>query len=84
MGGVCCSGEEKKNKDMNLSIKGQDYLKQLPLFAVIKTQAAIRGFIARRRVKRIYGYQMSPGLLNRGTVHVEMDPDKLDEQRYRV
>ena len=36
MGGICCSGEEKKNKDMNLSVKGQDYLKKLPLFTVIK------------------------------------------------
>jgi len=39
----------------------------------------MRGFLARRRVRRIYGYEMSPGLLNRGTIHVEMDPEKLEE-----
>lgn len=27
---------------------------------------------------------MSHGLLMRGTVHIEMDPDKLEEQRARV
>ena len=79
MGGVCCSGDEKKNQDMNLSVKGQGYLKNIPLFTVIKAQAIIRGFLARRRVRRVYGYQMSPGLLNRGTVHIEMDPEKLEE-----
>ena len=79
MGGVCCGGEEKRNKDMNLSVKGQDYLNKLPIFTVVKAQAIIRGFLARRRVRRVYGYQMSPGLLNRGTVHIEMDPEKLEE-----
>jgi len=27
---------------------------------------------------------MTHGLMNRGTVHVEMDPEKLEEQRVRV
>ena len=54
--GICCSGEEKKNVDMNLSVKGQDYLKKLPIFTVIKAQAMIRGFLARNRVRKIYGY----------------------------
>ena len=35
-------------------------------------------------VKKIYGFEMSHGLLMRGTVHIEMDPDKLEEQRARV
>ena len=39
----------------------------------------IRGFLARRKVRRIYGYEMTHGLLNRGTVHIEMDPEKLEE-----
>lgn len=59
-------------------------LNQVPVFTVIKAQAIIRGFLARRKVKRIYGFQMSQGLMNRGTVHIEMDPEKLEEQRQRV
>ena len=35
-------------------------------------------------VKKIYGFEMSHGLLMRGTVHIEMDPEKLEEQRARV
>ena len=27
---------------------------------------------------------MTAGLMNRGTVHIEMDPEKLEEQRQRV
>jgi hypothetical protein len=44
----------------------------------------IRGFLTRRMVKKIYGFEMSHGLLMRGTVHIEMDPEKLEEQRARV
>ena len=44
----------------------------------------IRGFLTRRMIKKIYGFEMSHGLLMRGTVHIEMDPEKLEEQRARV
>jgi hypothetical protein len=27
---------------------------------------------------------MPAGLINRGTIHIEMDPEKLEEQRARV
>ena len=33
---------------------------------VIRIQALIRGSIARKRVKKIYGYQMTPGLVGTG------------------
>ena len=56
----------------------------IPIFTVIKFQAIIRGFLARRRVKKIYGYEMTHGLMNRGNNQVEMDPEKLEEQRARV
>jgi hypothetical protein len=39
----------------------------------------IRGFLTRRMMKKIYGFEMSQGLLMRGTVHIEMDPEKLEE-----
>ena len=42
-------------------------------------QSLIRGFLTRRMVKKIYGFEMSHGLLMRGTVHIEMDPEKLEE-----
>jgi len=35
-------------------------------------------------IKKIYGFEMTHGLLQRGTVHIEMDPEKLEEQRARV
>ena len=41
----------------------------------------MRGFLARRKIKHVYGFEMTPGLMNRGTVHIEMDPEKLEEQR---
>jgi hypothetical protein len=59
-------------------------LGQIPLSTVIHVQAMIRGFLTRRMVKKIYGFEMSHGLLMRGTVHIEMDPEKLEEQRARV
>ena len=54
------------------------------LATVIKAQALMRGFLARRRVKKVYGYEMSRGLMMRGTIHIEMDPQKLEAQRARV
>ena len=42
-------------------------------------QFSNRGFLTRRMVKKIYGFEMSHGLLMRGTVHIEMDPEKLEE-----
>ena len=38
-----------------------------------------RGHLTRKKVKKIYGYEMTPGLLNRTTILVEMDPEKLEE-----
>lgn len=57
---------------------------QIPIHLVVKMQSTMRGFLARKRVKKIYGFEMTPGLLNRGTVHIEMDPERLEEQRQRV
>ena len=65
--------------------KNQDIdLKGIPIFTVIKAQALMRGFLARRWVKKVYGYEMSRGLMMRGSVHIEMDPQKLEAQRARV
>lgn len=56
--------------------------KAIPPWAVIKMQAVIRGFLTRRRVKNVYGFAMTPGLLRRAVL--EMDPAKLEEQRLKV
>ena len=91
MGASCCGGEEKRDKDANLmrnrgGMKGSKGVKidekimsTIPLPTVVKMQAIMRGFLARKKIKRVYGYEMTPGLLNRGTVHIEMDPEKLEE-----
>ena len=56
----------------------------MPLHVIIRVQSLIRGYLTRRMVRKIYGFEMSHGLLMRGTVHIEMDPEKLEEQRARV
>jgi hypothetical protein len=58
MGGSCCGGDEKKDMDANLMGKGgsrnprtdKNYMKSIPIVNVIRIQALIRGFLARRRV----------------------------------
>ena len=90
MGASCCGGEEKRDKDANLSRKGgripskgmkidDRVMGQIPLHMVVKMQSMMRGYMARKKVKRVYGFEMTPGLLNRGTIHIEMDPVKLEE-----
>lgn len=32
----------------------------------------------------MYGFERTPGMLNRGRIHVEMDPEQLRQQRERV
>jgi len=48
---------------------------------IIKAQSLIRGMLARKKVKSIYGYSMTPGLFRRinGNYLIEMDPIKLEE-----
>ena len=48
---------------------------------VTKMQAMVRGWRARKYVKQAYGFEASPGMKNHGLVHVEMDPEKLEQQR---
>ena len=46
----------------------------------------MRGFLARRKVKSLYGYEMTHTLFSKrpGTVPVQMDPAVLEEQRQQV
>ena len=83
--GTCCGGGTRATKDANLMSNKTDIdLKGIPIFTVIKAQALMRGFLARRKVKKVYGYEMSRGLMMRGSIHIEMDPQKLEAQRARV
>ena len=60
----------------------QGYQKStLPIHVVVRMQAMVRGFLTRKRVHQIYGFQASEGLMFRG---FDIDPEKLEEQRYRV
>jgi hypothetical protein len=58
--------------------------KSIPLPRVVKLQSLIRGFLARLKVKSVYGYEMSRGLLMRGTMNAPMDRERLEEQKARV
>ncbi len=83
--GNCCANDLTKKHDANLVKMGKNDLSyaekralgKLPIHLVVKMQAMVRGFRARKAVKRIYGFQASPGLMNRGMVQIEMDPQKL-------
>lgn len=86
--GFCCSSNNANTNDTNLSRKDNDITaesidpKILP--TLIKAQARMRGLLARKRVMKQYGFQMSAGLFNRRNNLVEMDPVKLEEQRQKV
>ena len=84
--GNCCHKDKKDAKDVNLTTRGGGRLsfKGDDMFLLVKCQSMIRGYLARKKVKKIYGFSASPGLINRTTLHIEMDPAKLEEQRMRV
>jgi len=89
--GTCCGGKSRQDTDTNLLHKGykvnsklpgsidSKHFGSLPISMIVKIQAMFRGFLTRKKVKKIYGYEMTPGLLNRTTILVEMDPEKLEE-----
>lgn len=80
--GNCCSNQNKQNNDINLKDKG----KTIPLATVIKAQSLMRGFLARRRVKRTFGFEASPGIMHRRKYNpnIQLDPVRLEQQRARV
>ena len=82
----CCHKDKTDSKDINLTTKGGTKLSfQLDeVYLLVKCQSMIRGYLTRKKVKKAYGFQASPGLINRTTLHIEMDPAKLEEQRMRV
>lgn len=92
MGG-CCSNEHQQDRDANLMkpfmegntiTNGDGTPYKGDIFYLIKVQARVRGLLTRKRIKRAYGFTVSPGLFGRGTMHIEMDPEKLEEQKARV
>ena len=55
------------------------------LGTIIKAQSAFRGLLTRRRIKKQYGFECKTvGMFNRRNNLIEMDPEKLDEQRKKV
>ena len=79
--GNCCAAEHN-TQETNLRDRGssgsKDRFEHIPIGTILKFQSIIIGFLARRRVKKLYGFEMTHGLMNRA-VHVEMDPEKLEE-----
>ena len=89
MGNTCCNCTDKDSEiEKNLMNRGGKYSKNNPsnisIATLVKVQARIRGWIARRRIQRLYNYQVNPNIYGRGTMHIEMDPRQLEEQRERV
>ena len=79
MGG-CCAAEKNTQETNLMANKAEDHqFGNIPIYTVIKFQAITRGYLARRKVKSTYGFEMTHGLMNRGTTHIEMDPEKLEE-----
>lgn len=89
--GTCCGGKSRQDNDTNMLHKGSKVnsklpatmdpkmMSTLPINMVIKIQSLFRGYLTRKKIKKIYGFEMTPGLLNRTTILVEMDPEKLEE-----
>ena len=72
-------------KQGNLSYDDRQQLKRtISIHLVVKLQSMIRGVLARRYIKRVYGFECSPGLRNRGLQEVEMDSAQLEHQRKQV
>ena len=38
-------------------------------------QAIVRGYLTRQQIKRVYGFQRTPGILNRGKIKIDMSPE---------
>ena len=59
---MCCVDRFKHPGDLDGApiSKGNN---EVPIFTIIKFQAIARGFIARNRVKKTYGFSRSPGVL---------------------
>ena len=89
MGATCCGGNKSNPRgETNLqTYKGKrgetTDLNSLPIFTVIKAQALMRGFLARRRVKKLYGFEMRTGLMA-GTSGKSLNQEELAVQRQRV
>ena len=89
MGATCCGGNKSNPRgETNLqTYKGKGRgnstdLNSLPIFTVIKAQALMRGFLARRRVKKLYGFEMRTGLM--AGSGKSLNADELAVQRQRV
>ena len=63
MGNQLCCVDRKGDYDGTIQ-PNLDIQNDLPIFTIIKFQAIARGFIARNRVKKIYGFSRSPGMVN--------------------
>jgi hypothetical protein len=82
--GPCCSNDNKTNQDTNLARQTFD-VDMNSLAIIIKCQAAFRGLLIRRKIKNMYGFECrTVGMFGRRTNLIEMDPEKLEEQRLKV
>lgn len=59
--GNCCSNDTQTDNEqnMNLKMKSRRDLNKISVYSIIKMQALIRGFLTRRVIKKIYGFEMS-------------------------
>ena len=65
----CCKGDEKVvGYEKNLTRKGEPsrsekYYGNVDIWTLIKFQALMRGYLARKKVREAYGWEMTPGLM---------------------
>lgn len=64
-------------KELEISEK---FLATIPINVVVWKQAVMCGYLAFQRLKKIFVFEMTPEFLNRGTVYIEMDPERLRDQ----
>ena len=61
-------------------MKGRKQQDKLSIQSVVKMQSLVRGFLARKRLQKVYGLRHK----RKPASKIEMDPIKVQQQRYKV
>ena len=84
--GSCCSTENNHGNKLSTDLTTFTSAEIDPkiLAAIIKAQACFRGLITRKKISDIYGFKYKSMIsMNKKNI-VELDPEKLEEQKNRV
>ena len=63
--GCCSNAQAEQSKATETNLKNRIETDKLEMRLIIKMQAVMRGFLARRKVQAVYGFRMKKGLLGK-------------------